>query len=102
MTCRASKQNSKQARCPIRGDSGYTLTKAATPTTLAILANLFLQKFHPQECWAMTYCYFCSKPLLDEQGGGYAFVTATAIEVEDVGNIVYGLRRTFELNGGHP
>ena len=50
---------------------------------VAHLAQKFLKKFDPQSHFAFTWAYYCSKPRLDEQGGGAAVVTAEKIYWDD-------------------
>jgi hypothetical protein len=50
--------------------------ESANVDHLVHLVQKFLRKFRPQEAWSVTWAETCSKPRIDEFGGGAAFVTA--------------------------
>jgi hypothetical protein len=47
---------------------------------LAHLVQKFLRQFRPTEAWYVTWAETCSKPHVDEFGGGAAFVTADEVK----------------------
>jgi hypothetical protein len=46
---------------------------------LVHLVQKFLRAFRPHEAWSVTWAETCSKPRIDEFGGGAAFVTASEV-----------------------
>ena len=57
--------------------------EAGSPDHAAKFAQLFLKKFHPDDCFTLTWACSCSSPEPGAFGGGAAFVTAENIEWED-------------------
>ena len=53
---------------------------AGTPEHVAIFVQMFLQKFRPDDAFAMSWSNTCSRPLVDSHGGGAMFVTAKKIK----------------------
>lgn len=51
-----------------------------SPEQVAHLVQKFLQRFRPDQCWALSYAFTCSKPRAGHFGGGCAFVTAQEIQ----------------------
>ena len=47
---------------------------------VAHLVQKFLHKFRPDQSWSLTYSVTCSKPRVNEFGGGAVVVTASAIK----------------------
>jgi hypothetical protein len=47
---------------------------------LVHLVQKFLRQFRPNEAWSVTWAETCSKPHVDEFGGGAAFVTADEVK----------------------
>ena len=68
---------------------------------LARLVQQFLQRFHPQDSWSITWSTSCSKMRPGEFGGGGLLVTATEMFWEDGHNHVEVARNRFEKLGHH-
>ena len=47
---------------------------------VALFVQDFLDEFHPDRCWWFSWANTCSKPRIDEFGGGACFVTANEID----------------------
>jgi len=60
------------------------------------LVQKFLKKFHPDQCWALTYATTCSKLRVGEFGGGAVFVTAEEIKWQIAYDFVEDQRKAFE------
>ena len=50
---------------------------------VAHLVQKFLKRFHPDQCWSLSYATTCSKPRVGQFGGGAVFVTADEIRWQD-------------------
>lgn len=50
------------------------------PDHVAAFVQLFLKKFRPDAAFSMSFATTCSRPLIEEFGGGAVFVTAEKIE----------------------
>lgn len=50
--------------------------ETGSPEQVAHLVQKFLQRFHPDKSWGLTWANVCSKPRPDEFGGGAVLVTA--------------------------
>jgi len=50
---------------------------------LAVFVQTFLQTFRPNDTFGMTYCEYCSKPRIDEFGGGWVAISAQKIQWGD-------------------
>lgn len=46
----------------------------------------YLSKFHPDQCWSMTWADTCSKMRVGEFSGGAVFVTAKRVQFMEAGN----------------
>jgi hypothetical protein len=57
----------------------------------------FLSRFHPQDCWQLTWANTCSRPCIGEFGGGGLFVTARSVRFFDAADWMARQRRAFEL-----
>ena len=66
---------------------------------VAHLVRKFLQQFHPDQCWSLTYATTCSKPRVGEFGGGAVFVTADAIRWQNAYEFVEQQHVAFQRNG---
>jgi hypothetical protein len=66
------------------------------PDHVAWLVQEFLKRFHPQECWSLTYATTCSKPRVGEFGGGAVFVTAEEIRWQNAYEFVEQQRAAFK------
>jgi hypothetical protein len=66
------------------------------PDALVHLVCKFLRQFRPQECWSLTYAITCSKPRVDEFGGGAAFVTADEVRWESSDEFIRQAKDDFE------
>lgn len=53
------------------------------PERAAHLVQKFLRRFRPEDCWALSFAIWCSKPRPREFGGGAVVVTAEAILYTD-------------------
>ena len=67
---------------------------------VAYLAQKFLKRFRPDQCWSLTYAVTCSKLRAGEFGGGAVFVTADEIKYQDTHTFVEQQRTEFQLQ--HP
>lgn len=54
------------------------------PDHVAHFMQMFLQKFRPKDALCFSWATTCSRPLLDEFGGGAAFITAKKIQWNNV------------------
>ena len=64
-------------------DGLWIHSENATPELVAEFVQRFLAKFHPDKMFAFSWAYYCSKPRLDEFGGGAAIVRADGYETID-------------------
>ncbi len=69
------------------------------PEHVAWLVHKFLKRFHPDQCWSLTYANTCSKPKVGEFCGGAVFVTATEIKQQTADDWVQQQRAAFKQNG---
>ena len=69
--------------------------ESGCPDNIAWLAQKFLRKFRPDQCWSLTYATTCSKPRAGEFGGGAVFVTADTIRWENAYDFIENQRATF-------
>ncbi len=59
------------------------------------LAQKFLKRFRPDQCWSLTYSATCSKPRVGEFGGGAVFVTADTIRGQNACDFIEDQRAAF-------
>jgi len=61
----------------LEGDGLWIYTEeSGNPDTAAMLIQAFFRKFHPKGIWKLEWAETCSKPRLNEFGGGAVVVTA--------------------------
>ena len=65
---------------------------------VAWLIHKFLKRFHPDQCWSLTYANTCSKPRIGQFNGGAVFVTATEIKQQTADDFIQQQRAAFKLN----
>lgn len=53
------------------------------PLDVAALVQAYLKRFHPDSTWWMTWADVCDKNRINAFGGGYVFVTAATIKLEN-------------------
>jgi hypothetical protein len=70
--------------------------ESGNPDNVAWLVQKFLKKFRPQECWSLSYAATCSKPRVNEFGGGAVFVTAAEIKWQNAYGFIEDQRAAFE------
>jgi hypothetical protein len=93
--------DSRGFECELCEDPGnrhlwiYT-EESGTVGHVAHLVRKFLQRFHPDLCWSLTYAVTCSKPRCGEFSGGAAFITADEIRWQSAYGFVEQQRATFE------
>lgn len=78
------------SRLWISDDGGY-----GDVEHVAHFVQKFLQKFHPDLCWSLTYACVCDKPKIGEFGGGGVFVTAKEIKWQSSHEFVAAQHKEF-------
>ena len=71
---------------------------SGTVEHVAHLVRKFLKRFHPDQCWSLSYATTCSKPRCGEFSGGAVFVTAAEIRWQSAYDFVEQQRAAFEQN----
>jgi hypothetical protein len=78
------------------------------PDRVGFLIQKYLRRFHPGECWSLTWSETCSKPHVGEFGGGGMLVTAermiflNAHEFVEQQQARFERIGTYEPDGAHP
>jgi|3_EtaG_2_1085321.scaffolds.fasta_scaffold02017_9 hypothetical protein len=63
---------------------------------LAIIIQDFLKVCRPDGYFTLTWAETCSKPRLQQFGGGYLLITKDEIKADNVHNMVYKLKKDWE------
>jgi hypothetical protein len=65
-----------------RGDTmlWFHVCESGDPMNVADFISSFLERWRPDQCHSFAWAEYCSKPRLDEFGGGAAFITAKEIK----------------------
>lgn len=64
-------------------DGLWIHSENADPDQIASFVQRFLAAFHPDKFFVFSWAYYCSKPRLDEFGGGAAIVRGDGYETID-------------------